>query len=403
MEEQQHKKTADQLIHDNSFIIWCLCPTKESDKQWIENYLSVYPEEAETLKQAKEKVCRLKFNHTQLSLTEKIALKNRILSDYEKHRKIRYIRLGRQFAAACLFVFCLSGALYWHFLREEPVQKVDIPILAEIRPDPEQKEIELHLSKGKIKVTDNSTISIDKKGNIQVTEIERKTVNQTPPPEQQGEKRHFNRLSVPNGRRSSLILSDGTKVWVNSGTILQFPETFEKEKRTLYVNGEIYIEVAKDPHWPFYLKTDQMEVEVLGTSFGITAYGDEPSQAVILKEGSVSVRNGKGDRQTIRPNQCLTVEGEAMTVKEVDIYDYISWINGTLQFHEKNLQDVLRSLARYYRVQFDCPTDIGQIKCSGNLVLFDDINQILQTLQQTLSVSFSHHEKTIKVEFIHKQ
>ena len=55
MEEQQHKKTADQLIHDNSFIIWCLCPTKESDKQWIENYLSVYPEEAETLKQAKEK------------------------------------------------------------------------------------------------------------------------------------------------------------------------------------------------------------------------------------------------------------------------------------------------------------------------------------------------------------
>lgn len=77
-----------------------------------------------------------------------------------------------------------------------------------------------------------------------------------------------------------------------------FLETFEKEKRVLYVNGEIYIEVAKHPQWPFYVKTNQMEVQVLGTSFGITAYDDEIFQTVVLKEGSVFVKNNQEmDRQ----------------------------------------------------------------------------------------------------------
>ena len=140
---------------------------------------------------------------------------------------------------------------------------------------------------------------------------------------------------------------------------MQFPETFEKEKRVLYVNGEIYIEVAKHPQWPFYVKTNQMEVQVLGTSFGITAYDDEIFQTVVLKEGSVFVKNNQGNGQTIQPNQCLMVEKEEMTVKDVDVYDYISWIDGVLQFHEKSLQKVLNSLSRYYRVHFDCPMAVS--------------------------------------------
>ena len=96
------------------------------------------------------------------------------------------------------------------------------------------------------------------------------------------------------------------------------------------------------------------------------------------------------------------VEKEEMTVKNVDVYDYISWIDGVLQFHEKSLQKVLNSLSRYYRVRFDCPMEIGQIKCSGNLVLFDDIDQVLQTLQRTLSISFSHRDEVIKIEYVHK-
>ena len=68
MEELRHRKNIDQLLHDKSFILWCLFPTEESDKQWKENYLSLYPEEAETLMLAREKVCRLKFTHVKLAV-----------------------------------------------------------------------------------------------------------------------------------------------------------------------------------------------------------------------------------------------------------------------------------------------------------------------------------------------
>ena len=237
MEELRHRKNIDQLLHDKSFILWCLFPTEESDKQWKENYLSLYPEEAETLMLAREKVCRLKFNHVRLAFAEKTALKKRILDNYEKHRKPKYIRLSWLFAAACLLIFCFLGSLY---LQYQEVSNVELStsVLADVKVDPEQKEVELHLSKEKIQVTDNSTISVDKKGNVQVAEIEIKSIDRKQHSEQEKEDEHLNMLSVPNGRRSSLILSDGTKVWINSGTVLQFPETFEKEKRVLYVNGE---------------------------------------------------------------------------------------------------------------------------------------------------------------------
>ena len=149
MEELRHRKNIDQLLHDKSFILWCLFPTEESDKQWKENYLSLYPEEAETLMLAREKVCRLKFNHVRLAFAEKTALKKRILDNYEKHRKPKYIRLSWLFAAACLLIFCFLGSLY---LQYQEVSNVELStsVLADVKVDPEQKEVELHLSKEKI-------------------------------------------------------------------------------------------------------------------------------------------------------------------------------------------------------------------------------------------------------------
>ena len=398
VEKLRHRKNIDQLLHDKSFILWCLFPTEESDKQWKEDYLSLYPEEAETLEQAKEKICRLQFNHTRLTLAEKKALKQRVLDSYDKQRKFRIIRFGWLSAAACLLLLCLLGPLYLQF-REESETESATMLLADVKVDPEQEEIELYLSEEKIQVTDNSTISVDKKGNVQVADENLQSVDTIKHLVQEEDKNHhLNLLSVPNGKRSSLILSDGTKVWVNSGTVLQFPETFAKGKRELYVKGEIYIEVAKNSEWPFYVKTDGMEVQVLGTSFGFTAYDDEESRSLVLKEGSVMVKNSLGNGQVIRPNQRLTVEGENMVVSEVNVDDYLSWVEGVLQFHNKTLQEVLRSLSRYYRVRFDCSAEIGQMKCSGNLVLFDHIDQVLQTLQKTLSVSFKHEEDIIIIE-----
>lgn len=77
-------------------------------------------------------------------------------------------------------------------------------------------------------------------------------------------------MVIPRGKRSVLTFSDGSKVWVNAGTRVIYPTEFEKDKREIYVDGEIYIEVARDEERPFYVRTKDMNVRVLGTKFNVT-------------------------------------------------------------------------------------------------------------------------------------
>lgn len=406
MNKIQHIKTVDQLIHDDSFILWCLFPTEESEQVWIDDYLTLYPEEKENIKKARQMVRSLKLNNRKLSPIEKESLKENIINDLRKFRKPKRMRLTWQYAAACILIICTLGSLFL-ITKENLFQERDIlSLVDDIQLDVNQTEVELHLAQEKMKVSDNATILVDQQGKIKVTDkdinnleaTERKCIGEA---KEKGN--HMNVLSVPKGRHSSLILPDGTKVWVNSGTVLQFPEIFEKEKRMIYVEGEVYLEVTKDASRPFYVKTNQMEIRVLGTSFGIVAYKDENFQSVVLKEGSVAVEGYKSGKQIIKPNDLLVLENGQMSVSHVNVYDYISWIDGILQFREKNLGEVLRSVSRYYRVQFSYPPDIEQVKCSGKLVLFDNMDQVLQTLQKTLSVSFHRKGNLIEVNSINNK
>ena len=406
MNKKQHIKTVDQLIHDDFFILWCLFPTEESEQVWIDDYLTLYPEEKENIEKARQMVRSLKLNNRKLSPIEKESLKENIINDLRKFRKPKRMRLTWQYAAACILIICTLGSLFL-ITKENLFQERDIlSLVDDVQLDVNQTEVELYLAQEKMKVSDNATILVDQQGKIEVTDkdfnnleaTERKCIGEA---KEKGN--HMNVLSVPKGRHSSLILPDGTKVWVNSGTVLQFPEIFEKEKRMIYVEGEVYLEVTKDASCPFYVKTNQMEIRVLGTSFGIVAYKDENFQSVVLKEGSVAVEGYKSGKQIIKPNDLLVLENGQMSVSQVNVYDYISWIDGILQFREKNLGEVLRSISRYYRVQFSYPPDIEQVKCSGKLVLFDNMDQVLQTLQKTLSVSFHRKGNLIEVNSINNK
>lgn len=406
MNKKQHIKTVDQLIHDDSFILWCLFPTEESEQVWIDDYLTLYPEEKENIEKARQMVRSLKLNNRKLSPIEKESLKENIINDLRKFRKPKRMRLTWQYAAACILIICTLGSLFL-ITKENLFQERDIlSLVDDVQLDVNQTEVELYLAQEKMKVSDNATILVDQQGKIKVTDkdfnnleaTERKCIGEA---KEKGN--HMNVLSVPKGRHSSLILPDGTKVWVNSGTVLQFPEIFEKEKRMIYVEGGVYLEVTKDASRPFYVKTNQMEIRVLGTSFGIVAYKDENFQSVVLKEGSVAVEGYKSGKQIIKPNDLLVLENGQMSVSQVNVYDYISWIDGILQFREKNLGEVLRSVSRYYRVQFSYPPNIEQVKCSGKLVLFDNMDQVLQTLQKTLSVSFHRKGNLIEVNSINNK
>lgn len=206
-----------------------------------------------------------------------------------------------------------------------------------------------------------------------------------------------NTLMVPKGRRSSIILPDGSKVWMNSGSVLHFPSHFETDRRTIEVEGEIYIEVAKN-ETPFYVKTKDFTVQVLGTKFNVSAYADEPASSVVLVEGSVQVNTMNDEQIALTPNRMLTCESGSNRIDDVDVYDYISWKDGLLQFKGETMANILIRLGRYYNVSIQCPPDIAQRRSSGKLVLFDDFEQVMKTFALLYDIQYHFESNTLIIE-----
>lgn len=392
MAQYNCKKTEKELIHEDLFILWCLCPTEESDAYW-NGYLDAFPEEKLTVRHAKEVVCSARMNRYSLSPDEKESLKLRIKQNAVKHKQAKRRYLFWQYAAACVVLLCSIG-IGWHVQKGRSLDTVNTSIAQHMCIDSTQTEITLQLTtKKKVRVIDKTPISVNKKGKIEISEKNIAAVE-----DEQEEEISLNQLTVPKGRQSSILLADGTKVWVNSGTVLRFPDRFDGDDRTIHVNGEIYLEVKKDSSHPFYVETSRMKVKVLGTSFNVTAYNDDPQQAVILKEGSVSVDNCSGEEKRIKPNEMLVLDKEQMSVSHVDIYDYISWKDGFLQFNQKELKDILSRLSHYYYLRFACSSDIENLKCTGKLILFENVEQVLQTLQKSLPITYEIKGNVIELK-----
>lgn len=171
----------------------------------------------------------------------------------------------------------------------------------------------------------------------------------------------YNTLTTARGEQSPpLTLSDGTRVWLNAASSIRYPVAFYGDARQVEITGEAYFEVAKDHAKPFYVKLPGMEVQVLGTSFDINAYQDEPGMRTTLLEGSVKVtaaataQHGPRD-MLLQPGQQVQVGDGMHLVKEADVDQVMAWKNGLFNFNHTDLQSVLRQLARWYNidVQFE--------------------------------------------------
>ncbi|MCX6325498.1 MAG: DUF4974 domain-containing protein [Bacteroidia bacterium] len=160
------------------------------------------------------------------------------------------------------------------------------------------------------------------------------------------------------GMVTQFSLADGTKVWLNSGSELQFPILFTGDMREVKLRGEAFFEVVKNEKQPFRVNAKELKVDVLGTSFNVMSYDDDTQSEVILIEGKVSLSAEKGqvkkDYGTIHPGQRAVFIGESQEVytEKVAIAKYISWRDGNLIFRDDPMEDVIRRLSRWFNVEF---------------------------------------------------
>lgn len=189
----------------------------------------------------------------------------------------------------------------------------------------------------------------------------------------------YNTLSTAKGEQYSVTLSDGTRVWLNAGSSLRFPIQFTGKQRKVEVAGEAYFEVTRNASRPFYVTSGNTNVQVLGTSFNINAYDNEPMVRTTLLEGSVSIN----DRVRLSPNQQSRVEkdGSIKVLRDIDVDDAVAWKNGAFSFNNADITTVMRQLERWYDIEVvyegDKPADLFY----GGISRQSSLMEVLKILQ----------------------
>lgn len=211
----------------------------------------------------------------------------------------------------------------------------------------------------------------------------------------------FNTLIVPYGKRSKIVLSDGTKVWLNSGSRLTYPASFNGKNREVFLKGEAIFEVSHDTQHPFKVLSEGHTIEVLGTIFNVSNYPDEKNIKTVLKSGSVRIshksdsffKSQESTKITPGTMAVYTKNKPGIETKNVDVENYFSWREGVLIFKNNNLKYIMKKLDRYYNVTINFQElEMEDETFSGYLDLKYSIESVLKTLQEASSFEYNFNE-----------
>ena len=165
---------------------------------------------------------------------------------------------------------------------------------------------------------------------------------------------NINTVRTPKGRQYHLTLSDGTKVWLNAASSIEYPVAFTTGARKVTISGEAYFEVAKNPKKPFRVNIadSKTNIEVLGTHFNVNTYADNGNYKTTLLEGSIKLNTGKLEF-LLKPNQQAITQPQSdqfQIIENINPEDIVAWKNDLFYFNEASIDDVMQELARWYNI-----------------------------------------------------
>lgn len=301
----------------------------------------------------------------------------------KKQRRLRVI------FASCAAVMALAVGMFFLWMpRETPEVRV-VQDLSSLFVQPQHQEVELVLSSGEkymLGEKDTTLTMADGKGSLQTKD--RTLIMQARP---DAEANLYYTLNVPYGAEYDLVLPDGTKIYLNAGTTLRYPERFREGSREIYLIGEAYLEVAHDAENPFVVKTNDMDICVLGTTFNVNAYPEGKWVRTTLVEGKVEACCG--DRHiTMRPGTQVAYDKNTRETGyfPVDTRLYTSWKDGYYDFEDMELEELAQIFTRWYNVQIDfAEPELKNLRFSGRLKRYDSAEELFEMLDYVHRVTFS--------------
>lgn len=370
------------FLQDDFFISSVLNPTSDTIFFW-NRIMEKYPNIVADFAKAKRYIELIQHSAVDINLeeTEKsdmwTSIVNRNAAARTNRKKSRWLLGVVSVASAVILGIFLTR---YSGTSSEPLPNImDFTYLS--FNVSEYKETILILSdSNKVEVSGReSVISYDKQDTITVNmrKISREDTNP------------YNLIVVPQGKRSFVTLPDGTTMWVNSGSIVVFPPTFERNKREIYVDGEVFLDVAKEQFRPFIVRTKNTSIEVKGTKFNVSSYKSTTTTSVVLVEGSLLIKHDMTPTEyLLRPNEIFECTEDGNTsIEKADVNRFVSWVDGYYIYEYEYLMDVISHLSKYYDKTIECDASAAVLVCSGKLEMNEDFEKVVQGLAYALPVS----------------
>ncbi|MDU1892889.1 MAG: FecR family protein [Dysgonomonas sp.] len=372
------------FLSDSKFLEWRLFQTEELDYFWAD-YIKANPQKKQTLEQAIEKFKTVRLNEKHLSSEATDKLYERILYTVSKKRKKRKLYYYSALIACSILLIAAVTTIFFKGDHPEIESKT---IIGESLPS---QDIQLISGANIIDINQNADLVLSDEGKVEIT---KESQVQTSKVELNN---NMNRLVVPYGKRSTLLLADGSKIWLNSGTELEFPTNFvSNERRINVISGEIYIEVSEDKEKFFYVHTSEFYVHVHGTKFNVSCYKNSES-SVVLVQGKVSVQS-MNDNLILNPGELLSIENGKMIHEHVDVNEYISWKDGVFVFKHIKISELLKKIGRYYNIDFkENKSTLQKRTCTGKLYLSQDVEQVMNVVSVISNTSYKKIGNTIYI------
>lgn len=390
MGKEYSNYTVEDFACDLNFINWV---KKGADTEKWETLQKENPHFSKKIETAKKIISALYTPETYIGQDEIYAVWKNVELFYKLHhqanRKKRLIKFA-QYAAIFLVALSIGAVIpIIYFTREyhgeynaaetSSIDDADAKLILaggeEVILKEKQSELQFDASGRQIKIDQDSVINYGGR-------IEQNAMAQ---------------VIIPFGMRSDICLSDGTKVWLNAGSTLSFPQKFTGKNRKVFLKGEAFFDVTRNEKCPFIVCSDNLNVTVLGTEFNMRDDDlDNESAEVVLVEGSVSLkRNGlfnlPGNEIQLKPNQKATYKksDKKVTVQsDIETVYYTSWKEGFLEFDKEGILTVFNRLSRFYNVEFISEKKVAlNKKFSGKLDLERPLDEVLRIISDAAPVS----------------
>lgn len=399
MKKEFLKLNPEELLEEHDFMIWVL--RQKNQTEWG-LFLDQHPEFRSTVRKAREIIQLLSDLHDSMDEEDVLRIWKNIESYSEQfERRPRKLKLNSfmRYAAILLVALTVGGVGFWSIQHKYNAYTFSNTSVVE------DKDAQLFLSDGTKVDLENENSKINLKSDEKIIINNRKVIDlhKTTKENHPG----LNEVVIPYGKKSQLVLEDGTKVWLNAGSKMAFPTKFTGKERVVFLEGEAYFDVVHNEKVPFLVNTNDITVKVLGTKFNLLAYGADHHTETVLIEGKVTVRKrsalGLLDQETvIHPFQKATYDKEDKTITVADEPDVeldVAWTEGLLKFSHQNLRQVLIKLQRFYNVQFVYDVNFATYDIiTGKLDLKGSVEDVMLALADVANIRYQINDHIIYIE-----